>query len=71
MLTAIAMSSGQFMASMQAVRMTHAPMGTISPVSSMRGMKVSGGMRPRSGWFQRSRASQLETFPVSRFTSGW
>ena len=33
----------------QAVRSTHSPIGTIKPVSSASGMKVSGGTMPSSG----------------------
>jgi hypothetical protein len=37
--------------------MTRRPIGTMSPVSSASGMKFMGAICPRSGWFQRSRAS--------------
>ena len=43
------MSSGQVAASAQAVRSTHSPIGTISPVSSAIGMKSSGAIMPRVG----------------------
>ena len=41
----------------QASRITHSPIGTISPVSSATGMNSAGEIRPRVGWFQRSSAS--------------
>ncbi len=42
-----------------AVRITHMPMGRISLVSSASGMNSSGQTSPRSGWYQRKRASKL------------
>jgi hypothetical protein len=45
------------MACTQAVRSTHSPIGTISPVSSASGMNSVGEMMPRSGWRQRTSAS--------------
>ena len=41
------------------------------PVSSASGMNSSGGMRPRPGWFQRTRASTETVWPVARSTIGW
>ena len=41
----------------QAVRSTHSPIGTMRPVSSASGMKRSGRISPRCGWFQRTSAS--------------
>ena len=55
----------------QASRSTQRPIGTIRPISSASGMKVSGPSIPRSGWCQRSSASTPLTPPSERFTSGW
>ena len=55
----------------QASRTTHAPMGTIRPLTSASGMKTSGGIGPRVGCSQRSSASTATTRPESRSTSGW
>ena len=57
-LTAILMPSGQCAASAQALRNTHSPSGTMSPISSATGMNSAGEIMPRSGCFQRSSASQ-------------
>ena len=48
-LTATRTSSGQRAAWRQASRTTHAPIGTIRPVSSAIGMKSAGETRPRVG----------------------
>ena len=45
-------------ATLQASRNTHSPMRTTRPVLSAIGMKSAGETMPRSGWFQRSRASK-------------
>jgi hypothetical protein len=50
-------SPGSRARSRQACRMTQAPIGMMSPVSSAIGMKSAGGISPRSGWRQRSSAS--------------
>ena len=57
-LTATLMSSGQVAASAQAVVSTHSPSWLIRPVSSATGMNSAGEIMPRSGWCQRSSASQ-------------
>jgi len=51
--------------------MTKRPMGRIRPVSSARGMNRAGGMMPRWGWFQRTRASKPSSAPVWTETMGW
>ena len=50
-------SAGQAARLRQAVRSTHSPSATISPVSSATRMNSPGGTRPRSGWCQRTSAS--------------
>jgi hypothetical protein len=47
----------QLVASLQARRNTHSPSASIKPFSSATGMKIDGGMLPRTGCFQRSSAS--------------
>jgi len=64
-------SSSQARAWRQASFRAQAPMGTISRVSSARGMKLSGITSPSSGCCQRIRASTPTTRPVSRSTWGW
>jgi hypothetical protein len=54
-----------------ASRITHAPIGTISPVSSATAMKSPGARRPSSVCCQRSSASTACTRPEARSTSGW
>ena len=54
-----------------AVSSIHAPIGTIRPVSSARGMNSDGATNPRSGWFQRSNASKPTTRPLRRLVIGW
>jgi hypothetical protein len=54
-----------------AVRITHSPIGTISPVSSARPMKRSGSVSPRSGCCQRSSASQPTSTPSPTWMRGW
>ena len=51
--------------------MTQAPMGTISPDCSARGMNSAGLTGPRSGCTQRSRASQPTGSPVPSDSTGW
>ena len=51
--------------------MTQAPMGTMRPDRSARGMNSAGLMGPSSGWSQRSSASHPTGNPVSRFSTGW
>ncbi len=51
--------------------MTHAPIGTIRPVSSSAGMNSSGFTMPRDGSFQRSRASTPTRRLVHSDTIGW
>ena len=55
----------------QASRSTHAPIGTIRPVSSAMGMNLSGGTRLPSGWGQRIRASMPISSPERVSTWGW
>jgi len=45
-------------ASRQAVLSTQSPISRIAPVSSATGMNTAGEMLPRSGCFQRSKASK-------------
>ena len=59
------------MASRQAARSAHSPIGTMRPLSSATGMKCDGGTRPRPGRCQRSSPSQPRTSPVRRSTCGW
>ncbi len=70
-LTATDMCAGQVIASRQAWRMTHSPIGTISPISSASGMKSAGETSPRSGCRQRIRASQPISFSLSSCNCGW
>ena len=44
-------------------RSTENVSGVISPLCSATGMKSSGPMKPRSGWFQRTSASAPSTAP--------
>ena len=44
----------------QAVRSTHSPIGSISPLLSASGMKSAGEIMPRSGWCQRISASAAD-----------
>ena len=62
-LTATQMSSGHFAASSHADLMTHSPSATIRPISSATGINSTGDTMPRSGWCQRSSASQQRTSP--------
>ncbi len=55
----------------QAVRRTHSPAWTISPVSSSTGMKLPGSTMPFSGCCQRRSASNPQIFPVTRSALGW
>ena len=48
-LTATPIGAGHLVASLQATRMTHAPIATMSPVSSATGMNSLGDMGPRTG----------------------
>ena len=50
--------------------MTHSPSATINPISSATGMNSVGDTMPRSGWLQRSSASQPRTSSRSRFSTG-
>jgi len=55
----------------RASRSTQRPIPVIAPVSSASGMNSNGGMSPRSGWFQRTSASNpIVRLSVSR-TIGW
>ena len=54
----------QRMASAQASRITQSPIWWMRPASSMIGTNWSGGIGPRSGWLQRSRASRPTRRPV-------
>ena len=55
----------------RASRSTQRPIPEIAPVSSASGMNSTGGMSPRSGWFQRTSASKpVVRRSVSR-TMGW
>ena len=70
-LTATCTASGHSAAAASEWRRTHRPRGTIRRVSSATGMKSSGLMVPRSGWCQRTSASQLLMASVCRSTTGW
>ena len=50
---------------------THAPMGTMMPVSSATRRKSPGTTSPRTGCSQRSSASSATRSPVARSNSGW
>ncbi len=50
---------------------THAPIGTMRPVSSANGMNAAGDSSPRSGCFHRRSASKPITRPVRRSMIGW
>ncbi len=54
-----------------ASRSTQRSIATIIPDSSATGMKPAGGIVPRSGWFQRTSASQPTIRSLARSTSGW
>src|SRR4029078_2198636 len=69
-LTATRTLSGQFIASAHAALGTQLPGWLIWPVSSATGMNSAGEIMPRSGWRHRSSASQEETLPSSRLTTG-
>ena len=64
MFTATLRSSGQAAAWRQDSRITHSPMGTMSPVSSASGMNSAGLIMPSSGCGQRISASKA----FSRFS---
>ena len=55
----------------QACSITQRPIGTIRRDSSATGMKASGPIRPRSGWFQRSSASIATMEPSRSLITGW
>ena len=55
----------------QAVSSTHAPMSTITPLSSASAMNSVGGTSPRVACCQRRSASAAVTSPVSRSRIGW
>ena len=63
--------SPQLAASMQARRITHSPSCTIRPRSSAMPMNSSGGIRPWTGWRQRTSASTPWTRAPSAETWGW
>ena len=54
-----------------AFRMTHSPIGAMSPDSSATSMNWSGDSRPRLGCSHRSNASKPAGRPSSRATIGW
>ena len=55
----------------QASRRTQRPIGRIEPCSSAISMNWPGAIRPRSGWRQRTSASNPAIAPVCRLTIGW
>ncbi len=55
----------------QAVRRTHSPIFTMSPVRSATGMKTTGEIDPSVGLSQRTSASKLIGIPLSSATIGW
>src|SRR5664280_3813746 len=67
-LTATLTPSGQVAASAQACRSTHSPREAMSPFSSATGINSVGSTIPRSGWCQRSRASQPLTWLAVSYT---
>jgi hypothetical protein len=69
--TASLMFSGHVMASVHALVSTHSPNSLIRPVSSAIGMNSAGEIMPRSGWRQRTSASQPVMPSSWRFTQGW
>ena len=58
-------------AATQAFLNAHSPSGTISPVSSATGIKLSGATVPRVGECQRIKASAPTIPPDSMFMMGW
>ncbi len=64
-------SASQRAAWRQASSSTHAPRGTISPLSSAAGMNSLGDTTPRRAWCHRTRASTPTMRPVASSTSGW
>ncbi len=50
---------------------THAPSGTMCPVSSARVMNWPGSIIPHCGWGQRISASKPTIWPLSSSTIGW
>ncbi len=57
--------------SINALRIAQLPTSRIIPVSSRMGMKSPGGTKPRSGSFQRIRASAPARAPLDRHRLGW
>jgi len=70
-LTATRICVGQRTASAQAWCQNPLPIAMMSPVSSAMGMKSAGDTLPRSGWFQRKRASKAMTSLRLTSMSGW
>ena len=70
-LTASWRSDCQLAAAAQASDSTQALSSTMWPLASAQGMSTLGGMGPRSGSFQRRRASKPSNRPVARSTAGW
>ncbi len=63
--------SSQLRICWQALSMIQSPSGTMSPVSSARGMNSVGGMSPSSGSCQRTRASTPMVWAEFTLISGW
>ena len=59
-LTATLTSAGQSRQARHAFSRTSSPTCTMAPVSSAISMNSPAGIRPRSGWFQRNKASQVD-----------
>ena len=64
--------AGQWLAaSRQASLSTQVPIGTISRVSSAKGMNLTGLTNPCTLLFQRNKASKLTTSSLVASTTGW
>ena len=70
-LTAQRTDFGQRARSLQAWRIAHSPIATISPASSATGTNFSGLIQPCLGWFQRISASNPLISSVAVLTTGW
>ena len=57
--------------SAQACSNTNKPMALIRPQASATGIKLIGDTMPRSGCFQRTKASRPDTLRVFKSTTGW
>src|SRR5690606_18417785 len=62
---------GQRAAVLQAVSRAQRPRGIRAPLDSAMGMNWAGEIGPRTGWFQRSRASKPLKVRVDVLKMGW